>query len=74
MLRTAAHDDLDPHPPRPTAPAFAIGDEQAARSVADVLTEIFPDGEAAIAAFERPDGRWDVTMHFADAPDQALGA
>jgi len=51
---------------------FAIGDEQAARSVADVLTEIFPEGEAAIAAFERPDGRWDVTVHFADAPDQAL--
>src|SRR5207237_8572176 len=23
-------------------------------------------------AFERPDGRWDVTVHFADAPDQAL--
>src|SRR5262249_2369698 len=24
------------------------------------------------AAFERPDGRWDVTVHFAHAPDQAL--
>jgi ribosomal protein L11 methyltransferase len=52
--------------------SFALRDEQAARSVADVLTEIFPEGEAAIAAFERPDGRWDVTVHFADAPDQAL--
>src|SRR5262249_23622657 len=28
--------------------------------------------EAAVAAFERPDGRWDVTVHFARAPDQAL--
>jgi ribosomal protein L11 methyltransferase len=51
---------------------FAIGDEQAAKRAIDVLTEIFFEGQAAIAAFERPDGRWDVTVHFADAPDQAL--
>ena len=37
-----------------------------------MLTEVFFEGEAAIAAFERPDGRWDITVHFADAPDQAL--
>jgi ribosomal protein L11 methyltransferase len=52
--------------------SFAIGDEQAAETVVDVLSEIFFDGEAAITAFERPDGRWDVTVHFADAPDQTL--
>jgi ribosomal protein L11 methyltransferase len=52
--------------------SFAIGEEQAAKGVVDAMTEIFFDGEAAIAAFERPDGRWDVTMHFADAPDQTL--
>jgi ribosomal protein L11 methyltransferase len=51
---------------------FAIGDERAAKGVVDVLTEIFFEGEAAVAAFERPDGRWDVTVHFAEAPDQAL--
>ncbi len=50
----------------------AIGDEPAAKRVVDVLTEVFFEGEAAVAAFERPDGRWDVTIHFADAPDQAL--
>lgn len=50
---------------------FAIGDEHAAKRVVDVLTEFFFEGEAAIAAFERPDGRWDVTMHFADPPDRA---
>src|ERR1700761_7014823 len=33
---------------------------------------MFFEGEAAVAAFERPDGRWDVTVHFAEAPDQAL--
>jgi ribosomal protein L11 methyltransferase len=52
--------------------SFSIGDEHAAKGVVDVLTEIFFEGQAAIAAFERPDGRWDVTVHFADAPDQAL--
>lgn len=52
--------------------SFAIGDEQAAKSVVDVLTEIFVEGQAAIAAFEQPGGRWDVTLHFAEAPDKAL--
>jgi ribosomal protein L11 methyltransferase len=52
--------------------SFAIGDEQAAKGMVEVLSEIFFDGEAAIAAFERPDGRWAVTVHFAGAPDQAL--
>jgi len=52
--------------------SFAISDEQTARHVVDVLTEVFFEGEAAVAAFERPDGRWDVTVHFADAPDQRV--
>jgi ribosomal protein L11 methyltransferase len=50
---------------------FAIGSEPAARRLVDRLTESFFEGEAAIAAFERPDGRWDVTMHFTEPPDQA---
>src|SRR2546423_14050692 len=52
--------------------SFAIGDEGAAKRVVDLLTEIFFEDQAAFAAFERPDGRWDVTVHFADAPDHAL--
>ena len=52
--------------------SFTPGDERSAKQAVDLLTEIFFEGEAAIAAFERPDGRWDVTVHFADAPDQAL--
>jgi ribosomal protein L11 methyltransferase len=52
--------------------SFAIGDEHTAKGVVDVLTEVFFEGQAAIAAFERPDGRWDVTVHFADPPDQPL--
>jgi ribosomal protein L11 methyltransferase len=51
---------------------FAIGSETAAKHVVDLLTEVFLEGQAAIAAFERPDGRWDVIAHFAEPPDQAL--
>lgn len=51
---------------------FAIGGENAAKRVVDILTEVFAEGDAAIAAFEGPGGRWDVTMHFAAAPDRAL--
>jgi ribosomal protein L11 methyltransferase len=60
-------------PPQPThRVSFAIGNEHEARRTVDALTEIFFEGEAAVAAFEQPDGRWDVTAHFADPPDQAL--
>jgi len=51
---------------------IAIGDEATARRVVDALTEVFFEGETAVAAFEQPDGRWDVTVHFADLPDQGL--
>ena len=50
--------------------SFAIGNEPAAKRVVDLLTESFFEGQAAIAAFERPDGRWDVTVHFAEPPDE----
>jgi ribosomal protein L11 methyltransferase len=49
---------------------FAIGSEQTAKRVVDLLTESFFEGQAAIAAFERPDGRWDITVHFAEPPDE----
>ena len=52
--------------------SFAIADEQTANGAVDALTDIFFEGQAAIAAFERPDGRWDVTVHLADPPDQPL--
>jgi ribosomal protein L11 methyltransferase len=51
--------------------SFAIGDELTARRVVDLLTESFFEGQAAIAAFTRPDGRWDISAHFAEPPDQA---
>jgi ribosomal protein L11 methyltransferase len=56
--------------PSTSRATFAIGNEQTARRVVDLLTESFFEGQAAITAFEGPGGRWDVTVHFADAPDQ----
>lgn len=59
--------------PSPTHRAsFSLPDEAAAKRVVDVLTEVFLEGDAAVAAFERPDRQWDVALHFADAPDQEL--
>jgi ribosomal protein L11 methyltransferase len=49
---------------------FAIGDERTAKRVVDLLTESFFEGQAAIAAFEGSGGRWDITVHFAEAPDE----
>jgi ribosomal protein L11 methyltransferase len=51
--------------------SFAIGSEQTATHVVDLLTESFFEGQAAIAAFERPDGRWGISVHFAAPPDRA---
>ncbi len=48
-----------------------MADERSANRVVDVLAESFDNNEAAIAAFERPDGRWDVTLYFSDRPDEA---
>jgi ribosomal protein L11 methyltransferase len=60
-------DALTPATSRAT---LAVGEEQTARRVADLLTETLEDGEAAVAAFARSEGRWDVAMHFADPPNQ----
>src|SRR5215831_21421500 len=59
-------------PPETHRASFALPDEKAARHAVDVLTEVFFEDDAAVSAFERPDGRWDITVHFADAPDLAL--
>ena len=56
--------------PGTTRASFAIGNEQTAKRVVDLLTESFFEGQAAIAAYEGPGGRWDITVHFAEAPDE----
>jgi len=57
--------------PRTHRALFAIGDEASARRVADLLTESLDESEAAIAAFERADGRWDIAVHFAEPPEES---
>ena len=52
--------------------SMTLANEAAAKQVVDALTEVLFEAEAAISAFERPDGCWDVTVDFADAPDQGL--
>lgn len=58
----------------PSSPAtqatFAIGDEYTASRIVDAITERYPSHDLAIAAFETLGGRWDITMHFAEAPDE----
>jgi ribosomal protein L11 methyltransferase len=53
--------------------SFTVADEQAAKAAVDLLTDdVFVDDGGAAAASERPDGRWDVALHFALQPDQGL--
>jgi ribosomal protein L11 methyltransferase len=56
--------------PATSRATFAVGEEQVARRVVDLLTETLDDGELAIAAFEHSDGRWGVAIHFAASPDE----
>ena len=56
--------------PSPTAVARLSTDQAAARRIGDALAEVF-DGEAvAASAFEEPDGRWSLAVHFRDRPDE----
>ena len=59
-----------PLTPSTSRASFAIGNEQTAKRVVDLLNESFFEGQAAIAAFEGPGGRWSITVHFAEPPDQ----
>lgn len=57
-------------PPATHRASFSLADEITARGVVDVLTEVFFEGDAVVVAFERPDLRWEVNLHFATAPEQ----
>ncbi|HEY0328368.1 MAG TPA: 50S ribosomal protein L11 methyltransferase [Rhodopseudomonas sp.] len=60
-----------PETPTTFRASAAIGDEPTARRVVDLLTECFDDGAAAVTAFERIDGAWDLALNFAEPPNQA---
>jgi ribosomal protein L11 methyltransferase len=49
-----------------------ITEPAAAKIISDALAERFDDGQMAVAAFEEPDGRWSLAVHFSEAPDQAV--
>ena len=56
--------------PPVTQATFAIGDERTASRIVDAITESYPSHDLAIAAFEAPGGRWDITMHFGEPPNE----
>ncbi|ABD06720.1 LSU ribosomal protein L11P methyltransferase [Rhodopseudomonas palustris HaA2] len=58
-----------PDPAPTTRASFVIGDEATARRMTDLLGERLGEGELAIAAFERPDRAWEVSLHFGEGPD-----
>jgi len=55
----------------PTLVARLTCDELTARRLAAYLGESFDAGDAACAAFEGDDGRWQVAVHFRSTPDEA---
>lgn len=49
--------------------ARLVAGEAPARRVADLLAETLDPAEVVCAAFERPDKRWQVDLHFRDRPE-----
>ena len=60
---------LPPH--RPTHVLRLLTDEASARTMTDLIGEMFDPTETAVVAFEDADGRtWRLEAYFADAPDE----
>jgi len=57
--------------PSPTAVARLSTDAATARIISDALTEAFDADAVATSAFEQPDGRWSLAVHFRAQPDEA---
>jgi ribosomal protein L11 methyltransferase len=49
--------------------ARLVASESPARRVADFMAETLDPAEVVCAAFERPDKRWQVDLHFRDCPE-----
>jgi ribosomal protein L11 methyltransferase len=56
--------------PSPTAVARLSTDQATARRIGDALAEVFDGEQVATSAFEQPDGRWSLAVHFRDRPDE----
>jgi ribosomal protein L11 methyltransferase len=60
------------HPNRPTHVLRLTTDERSARTMTDLIGEIFDPAETAVAAFETEDGGpWLLEAYFAREPDEA---
>jgi ribosomal protein L11 methyltransferase len=55
----------------PTSVARLICDESTARRLATYFSECLDPDDTACAAFEGDDGRWQLAIHFRDAPNDA---
>jgi ribosomal protein L11 methyltransferase len=63
-----------PEPSRPAAATVAARlstDAATAQRIGDALGEHFDADAVAASAFEEPDGRWSLAIHFRDQPDEA---
>src|SRR5258708_4767112 len=57
--------------PAPTSVARLICDEPTARRLATFFSECLDPEDTACAAFEGDDGRWQLAIHFRNAPNEA---
>ena len=55
----------------PTFVARLTADETSARRIADLMSETLDPNEVVCAAFERPDKKWQVDLHFGERPETA---
>ena len=61
----------EPSPlPAATAVARLSTGQAAARRIGDALAEVFDGDTVAASAFEEPDGRWSLAVHFRDRPNE----
>jgi ribosomal protein L11 methyltransferase len=60
-----------PSQPIATAVARLATDAATARQIGDAVTEAFDCEEVGTSAFEQPDGRWLLALHFRSSPDEA---
>jgi ribosomal protein L11 methyltransferase len=62
----------EPSPvPGATVAARLSTDAPTAQKISDALAERFGADAVAASAFEEPDGRWSLAIHFRDRPDEA---
>jgi ribosomal protein L11 methyltransferase len=57
--------------PSPTVVARLSTDAATAKKIDAALSERFDASEVATSAFEEPDGRWSLALHFRERPDEA---